>query len=123
MLRQIIQNVVPARLAYGMDMYGRRNAGISIEGTCAHAGEVVVGCDGGKTRTAVATKAPEYAGSGLKPGQAFLPFWPLELFVSDPNGGSEGAARELLAFVTMAVPHIGDVTKDLVLHTLAKTTS
>jgi hypothetical protein len=106
-----------------MDVYGRLNAGISVEGTRAHAGEIVVGRDGGKTRPAVVAKAPEYAGSGLIPGQAFLPTEPLELFISDPDGGSEGATRELLTFVTMAVPHIGDVTKDLVLHALAKTTS
>lgn len=73
MLRQIIQNVVPARLACGMDMNGRFDAEISVEGTRAHAGEVVVGRNGGKTRAAVAAKAPEYTASGLISGQAFLP--------------------------------------------------
>ena len=71
----------------------------------------------------MAAEAPEYAGSRLIPGQAFLPTEPLELLVSDPDGGSEGAAREFLTFVTMAVPHIGDVTEDLILQVLAKTTS
>jgi hypothetical protein len=88
-------------------MYGWFDAGIIVEGTRANAGEVVVGCDGAKTRATVATEAPKYAGSGLILGQVFLPIQPHQLFVIDPDSGSEGATREFLTIETMAAPHIG----------------
>ena len=71
----------------------------------------------------MAAKESKNAGSGLILGQALLAFLPLELFVSDPDGGIDCAARELLTVVAMAVSHVGDVTKDLVLDALAKATS
>lgn len=83
----------------------------------------MVGRDCGKTGATMAAKIPKYARRGLIFGQAFFPLGPLELLVSDPDGGSEGTASEFLTCVTVAVPHIGDVTDDLVLHTLTKTAS
>lgn len=106
-----------------MNMYGRHNAGSSVESTRAHAGKIVIGRYRGNTRAAAAAKIPKYVGSGLIPGQAFLPPCPLELFISDPDGRSKGAASKFLAIVTMTVPHIGDLTNDLVLHAPTETTS
>ena len=104
-------------------MYSRFDARISVESACAHAGKIVFGCHRGNTRAAAAAKIPKYIGSGLVPGKTFLPLYPFELSISNPDGRGKGAAGKFLAFVTVTVPHVGDVTNDLVLHTLTETTS